>query len=214
MEKSIENIWKEGFLNQEALIVPKLNDLYNQKSQHIVDKINRMSKINKIAIIIGSILLVPISYAVKIPVMGVMIFFIVNLIVILNLRFWKALEKVDKTQNSYEYLKAFQHWLKEQVSFNKKLARFYYPFIFLAIVLGFWYSPSFQQVYQEIIGRPHEIYFYQNIPVFWVLGMVFIMVILAFLGGRIYEWDVRLIYGSVITKLDEIIADMESLRNQ
>jgi len=38
MEKSIETIWKEGFLESDALVAPKLNDLYNQKSIHIVDK--------------------------------------------------------------------------------------------------------------------------------------------------------------------------------
>ena len=28
MEKSIESIWKEGFLKSDALVAPKLNDLY------------------------------------------------------------------------------------------------------------------------------------------------------------------------------------------
>ena len=50
MEKSIETIWKEGFLNQDALIAPKLNNLYNKKSTHIVDKFKRMFRINLIAI--------------------------------------------------------------------------------------------------------------------------------------------------------------------
>ena len=31
MEKSIESIWKQGFLNSDALVAPKLNNLYNQK---------------------------------------------------------------------------------------------------------------------------------------------------------------------------------------
>jgi hypothetical protein len=31
MEKSIENIWKEGFLKNDALVAPTLNNLYNQK---------------------------------------------------------------------------------------------------------------------------------------------------------------------------------------
>ena len=29
MEKSIETIWKEGFLEKDVLLAPKLNDLYN-----------------------------------------------------------------------------------------------------------------------------------------------------------------------------------------
>ena len=42
MEKSIETIWKQGFLKSDALVAPKLNDLYNQKSTHIIDKFNNM----------------------------------------------------------------------------------------------------------------------------------------------------------------------------
>ena len=38
MEKSIETIWKEGFMKDDALVAPKLNDLYNQKSANIIDK--------------------------------------------------------------------------------------------------------------------------------------------------------------------------------
>ena len=51
MEKSIETIWKEGFLKSDTLIAPKLNDLYNQKSKHVIDKFKRVFKINLIAIV-------------------------------------------------------------------------------------------------------------------------------------------------------------------
>ena len=38
MNKSIENIWKEGFTNKD-LIIPKINDFYNKKSISLVEKI-------------------------------------------------------------------------------------------------------------------------------------------------------------------------------
>ena len=31
MEKTIEAVWKEGFVDDDALVAPKLNDLYNHK---------------------------------------------------------------------------------------------------------------------------------------------------------------------------------------
>ena len=37
MEKSIESIWKQGFLNSDVLVAPKLNNLYNRKSIHSID---------------------------------------------------------------------------------------------------------------------------------------------------------------------------------
>ena len=51
MEKSIEDIWKEGFLKSDALIAPKVNNLYNKKSIDIIDKFKRMFKINLIVIV-------------------------------------------------------------------------------------------------------------------------------------------------------------------
>ena len=38
MNKSIENIWKEGFTNKD-LMIPKINDFYNKKSISLVEKI-------------------------------------------------------------------------------------------------------------------------------------------------------------------------------
>ena len=61
MTNSIETIWKEGFLKEKSLVVPKINDLYNQKSKDLVGKMERMYRINLIAIVIMSIVF-PIVY--------------------------------------------------------------------------------------------------------------------------------------------------------
>ena len=55
MEKSIESIWKEGFLDNDALVAPTVNDLYNQKSEHIIEKFKRMFRINLKALVAGAI---------------------------------------------------------------------------------------------------------------------------------------------------------------
>ena len=57
MEKSIEEIWKNGFLQNEALVAPKVNDLYNQKSKNIVDKLLQMGQMNIYAILIGAFII-------------------------------------------------------------------------------------------------------------------------------------------------------------
>ena len=46
-----------------------------------------------------------------------------------------------------------------------------------------------------------------------LLGVIVMTVLLAYFGGRIYNWDFKVVYGGVLKKLDEIIADMEELRN-
>ena len=40
MEKSIENIWKEGFVNQ-SVPVPRINNLNDLKSIYFMDKFKR-----------------------------------------------------------------------------------------------------------------------------------------------------------------------------
>ena len=213
MEKSIESIWKEGFLKDDALIAPKLNDLYNQKSTHIVDKFKRMFKINLIAVVLGSFFILGASFIVGIPVMGIGFFLILNAIVIVNKKLLPGLEKIDKTVSSYQYLKAFDSWMNEKFSVNRKMAKYYYPLFFLSTVLGFWFSYDIQEMVSKIIGSPNQIYFVNGVPVFWVLGLIFITSLLAIYGGRLYIWDVNIVYGRVFKKLEELIADMEELRS-
>ena len=67
MEKSIESIWKEGFLKKDALVAPKLNNLYNQKSKHLIDKFQRMYQINRIAIAVFALIVLPVSFISELP---------------------------------------------------------------------------------------------------------------------------------------------------
>ena len=208
MEKSIETIWKDGFLKPDALVAPKLNNLYEQKSKHIIDKFKRMFKINLKAIVIGSVVVLLISFLVKIPVMGVLLFFIANTIVLVNRKLQKGLLDIDLNVSSYQYIKTFDEWLKNQLAINSKMARIYYPLIFLSVVLGFWFSPNIPNIFES----PNQIYFFYGIPVFWALGVLFITALLSLFGGVIYKWDVNMIYGNVFRKLNDMIADMNELR--
>lgn len=208
MEKSIETIWKDGFLKPDALVAPKLNNLYEQKSKHIIDKFKRMFKINLKAIVIGSIVVLIISFLVKIPVMGVLLFFIANTIVLVNRKLQKGLLDIDLNVSSYQYIKTFDEWLKHQLAINSKMARVYYPLIFLSVVLGYWFSPKVPNIFES----PNQIYFYYGIPVFWVLGVLIISALLSLFGGVIYKWDVNMVYGNVFRKLNDMIADMNELR--
>ncbi len=218
MEKSIETIWKEGFMENDALVAPKLNNLYNKKSKHIIDKFKRMFKINLIAIVVGSVIVLVASFIVKIPVMGVLLFLMLNALVFVNKKLLKGLEKIDKNVSSYQYIKAFDNWMKKQLAVNTKMARFYYPYIFLSIVLGFWFGnfgsnmPGRAFVNKLMVNHP-DTYLVFGIPLLGIIGLILVVCLLAFFGGQIYKWDVSLVYGRVFKKLDEIIADMEELRS-
>ncbi len=140
MEKSIETIWKEGFLKSDALVAPKLNDLYNQKSKHIIDKFKKMFKINLIAIVVGSFIVLVASFLVGIPYMGASLFFILNGLVVINKKLLNSLSAIDNSVSSYQYLKAFDNWMKKLISVNTRISRYLYPLIFLSIIVGFWFG--------------------------------------------------------------------------
>ena len=218
MEKSIETIWKEGFLKSDALVAPKLNDLYNQKSQHIVDKFTRMFKTNLIAIVVGSFFIVGISYIVHIPYMGLGMFVILNVLVVINNKLKKGLGKIDKNVNSFQYLNTFDSWMKEQISTNERFARFLYPVIFLSMFAGFWFGdfggdiPG-QILVNELIANYPDMVLVLGQPLYGALGVLLAIGLLAYFGGRLYKWDLNMVYGRVLKKLDEIIADMEELRS-
>jgi hypothetical protein len=218
MEKSIENIWKEGFLKSDALVVPKINNLYNQKSIHIIDKFKRMFKKNLIAIVAFSFIFLIVSFFVGIPITGVMIFVTLSVLVFINKKLLKGLDKIDKGLSSYQYLKTFNEWMKEQIAINKKMSTFLYPIIFMAMVLGFWFKdvkgmPLGERLVNKILYSFPDIYLIYGVPLIGIIIMVLILGLLVFFGGRIYMWDFNIVYGRVYRKLGELITDIESLRS-
>lgn len=217
MEKSIETVWKEGFLNANELVAPKLNNLYNHKSKHIIDKFKRMFKMNLLLITLGSFVILIASIVVELPYMGVPMFIIMNVLVIINKKLLNNLMLIDKGSNSYDYLIAFDNWIKYQVGINKLFARFLYPIVFLSLVVGFWMKKSGDlRVGEHAVNKLLESYpdltLVFGVP---LIGLVIVSVIVLFVvlvSGRVYEWDVNLVYGRVFNKLEEIISDIKELK--
>ena len=217
MEKSIESIWKEGFVNDDKLIAPKVNDLYNQKSIDIVSKFKRMYKINVIGIVLFSLILLPVSYVVKMPYMGIMMFFLFNTIIIVNRKIIYALNKIDNSLNSYEYLISFENWTDDLINLNIKLSRFLYPYVFLAMFLGFWCGEIGGDIPGDIVIKGFVSKFPNTplvfgFPLIFIAILLFVMLFLALVGGRIGKWDFNLGYGRIMRRLKTMIKDMEELK--
>ena len=218
MEKSIETIWKEGFLKRDALVAPKLNDLYNQKSKHIVDKFKRMYKLNLIAIFVFGFIVLPVSFVVEMPYMGIPMFILFSAVIIVNRKLRKGLDKIDNSQNSYQYLNSFNMWIKDLVSVNTKLSRYLYPYVFLSLIAGFWFGsiggniPGEELVKKLIIDYP-DMYLLFGLPLFGILGLILVIGLLAFFGNHIGKWDLNIIYGRILKKLEVLRGEMEELRS-
>ena len=158
MEKSIENIWKEGFLKNDALVAPKINSLYTRKSIHIIDKFKRMFRANLIAVIIGSFVFLIVSWLLHIPVMGVLFFVTLMVLVFINKRLLNELEKIDQGQNSYQYLKNFSLWIKKQIAINKRLATFLYPVFLCHLFLVFGLTTQKMSIWANDLSGGYYIF--------------------------------------------------------
>ncbi|WOK09385.1 hypothetical protein RT717_12120 [Imperialibacter roseus] len=217
MERSIEAIWKEGFLVSDALVAPKINQLYSQKSKHIVDKFKRMFEINLIAILIFSVVLLPVSFLFGMAYMGVPMFLLLNAVAVVNKRLSNGLKKIDKSVSSYQYLKAFDGWMKEQISINTKMSAFNYPWVFLSMLAGFWFFEIDGRMLgdalmNKILTHYPDTYLVGGISLIGIIGVMLAVFLLAFFGGRLYKFELKLIYGNVMNRLQEMLADMEELR--
>jgi hypothetical protein len=213
MEKSIETIWNKGFLDSDALVVPKLNNLYNQKSKTIIDKFKRMMKINIYVIIIFSILNLGLYAALGTPYAGAFIFLLLMGVCWKSMRQAKTMKNIDTSLSSYEYLKSFDSWLKIAISNSTKVMRFFYPLVFLAALMPIVHALKTGEVTNAAILNSgfHLVY---GIPTFtWIIALVIAVLIYVF-GGKIYKLDVNLAYSRIFRKLENMIAEMEELRNE
>ena len=212
MEKSIEQIWKAGFLDNEALIAPKVNDLYTRKSEHIIEKFKRMFRFNLKAVAVGGVLGLGGLFMLKLPITGIAFFITLAVVFLVNKRELDDLEKVDKSLSSYDYLKSFDNWMKDQVSMNARMAKFYYPFIFLGASMGLWFSVHGPRLYEGLFGGSTAQWQLNGIPAILLIPVGLITLLFWHFGDRLYRMELNAFYGRVMGKLDDLLADIETLR--
>lgn len=215
MEKSIESIWKKGFLEKNALVAPKINDLYNQKSQHIIDKFKRTGKTNFYSILVGACVVLILSFFAGVPYAGLAIFAMLGAVMLVSKKQAEALDKIDKGDSSYEYLKDFNDWLKDSMATYAKLYKYLYPLFFLVFILGFTFSNiavyEGSNVVDKIITDP-DTYLWYGLPIFWMLPIIAFTMLVGLFSKRIYQFDLNIVYGNMIRKVEEILLEMEDLR--
>ena len=176
-----------------------------------------MYKINRIAILAFAFIILPISFLVKIPYMGIGMFFLFIVISAIAQKFSKRLDTLDKTQNSYQYLISFDNWVKEMAATNTTLSRFLYPYVFIIMVAGFWFGsiggdiPGNKFVNFILLKFP-DTYLVFGFPLILIVAALTVNSLLAYFGAQIGDFDLKLGYGRILKKLDGILADMNELK--
>jgi len=212
MTQSIEQIWQKAFVDNNALIAPKINDLYNKKSQNIVDKLKRMFVININAISVGALIVLSVLTYQGAPILGGFLFVLFMCLVAVGKKQVKTLDKIDKNFSSYHYIKAFDTWLKAVMTEYIKIYTYFYPLAFIAVMLRLRISEDGERIINGLVNSFPNHFLIAGTPWFVVLAISFFAGLLAYFAGPIYRADMYTLYGRSVNKLGEIIADMEELR--
>ena len=204
MNKTIENIWKEGFTNKD-MVIPKINDFYNKKSISLVDKvINTFKK--------EVTFLIPLGVC----------FFLYNIWLDNdNAAFWgavsalpclvwyylgkgqiKSIEDIDYMASSYQYLVSIKEKLERIKRFNKRLILSSVPISLLPMLIYTYYNQRGKSI-GEIFGVEGL-----DLPTETIFLILPIVTLFALLFAEIY-FKTRFVKNS--NKIGSLINEMEEL---
>lgn len=208
MNESIESIWKDGFADDMTSLAPKINDLYNQKSQNLVDKFEHMFVVNQNAVLAAAVMILLVLWYLGAPFLAILIALMLSGLVLVGKQQLKELRLINKSVSCFEYLQAFEQWLEKAIQQYTRIYHAFYPALFLICGMRFLYSDLAASI---LPGYASE-YLILGLPLVLVLPVALVAVVLGFAGGAIYRADVNLVYGQQIYKLKELIAEMKALR--
>lgn len=213
MNKSIESMWKEGFVSNSDLTAPKINDLYNRKSQNIVDKLQSMFALNIKAIVIGCVVMLVLMSIIGAPFLGLYIcVLLAPLIVIAKRELTKSIN-LSKGQSSYDYIINFNFWLQSSIATYSRYYKLFYPLFFLGLVIQAIVSDVGQEVIAVLLEKFPTEFVLLGLPYYLIIVVLVVTLIIAKFAVALYRLDLNIIYGRQFKKLEELIKDMEALRN-
>lgn len=205
MEKSIEKRWNEAFVNEQSLIAPKINDIYNQKSKSVINKIRRTYEFDNKGllpmagiVVIGGILLSE-------TIIAAYGAFLILSLYFFNTRLLKRFKTIDVKSDNLTYLKNYRSVINSVSKATKKLFIFAIPLAILSI-FALAYGVKEQSFLSNYISS--ETSFIGILSV----GLM-VAIATAMIGYFVYTISTKVLYHSLISKLDDIIKELEELKN-
>lgn len=136
MEKSIENIWKNGFIQSNELIAPKVIAFYNMKSKMSISKEEDKMRLGAYLMIPAAALMVLINYFVGNDLIwGLLSAAVMIPWTFLGLYQLKRIKKIDFQDNCYQYLLAFKLKRDQLTKFNRNLGLLSIPIIMTPMII-------------------------------------------------------------------------------
>ena len=135
MEESIEKIWNDAFINEQSLIAPKINDLYNQKSKTVINKIKRTYEIDNKGLIPMAIILAIVMSLFSEAIIGIYSSLLIVALYLFNKKLLNQFNTIDVKSDNLTYLKNYRKIISSITSSTKKLFVFAIPMAVLSIFL-------------------------------------------------------------------------------
>jgi len=212
MAKSIEMMWKKGFVKETHLAVPKINDLYNRKSQNIVDKFRRMFAINIKAVMIGGLIMFGLMSLIGAPFLGLYICCLLIPLILFSQSEIKKSVNLSKGQSSYDYIVSFDKWLKSSIEVYSSYYKIFYPMLFLGMAVQGIVSKAGGELISMLVEEFPTDWVLLGQPYYLLVVIALLTLVIAKYSTALYRWDLNIVYGHQFNKLAELIADMKELR--
>jgi hypothetical protein len=143
---------------------------------------------------------------------GVATSILLLLTVCYSIRQKRSIKTLDHGATSLDYLKSFDRLLNDALSKGEKILRFSYPLYFLIALSTMWSAWKKGGLTSKMHQKFPDMIFIGNVPLFVLIIAGAATLLMLYFSDRIYQWDVRLIYGKIFRKLEETIAEMEELK--
>ncbi|OSY87268.1 hypothetical protein WH52_12470 [Tenacibaculum holothuriorum] len=204
MEKSIEKIWNDAFIDEQSLIAPKVIDIYNQKSKSIINKIKRTYEFDNKGLlpiagitVIGGILLSE-------TIIGAYGAFLILCLYVFNTRLLNRFNTIDVKSDNLTYLKSYRNIITSVTNATKKLFLFAIPLAVLSIFI-LAYTIKETSFLSKFIS--------EETTLVQMTGIGFLVAVaVGVIGMIVFKISTKLLYGTLISKLDDIINELETLK--
>lgn len=206
MNKSIENIWKEGFA-KENLVIPKIKVLYDKKSISIVEQIINRFKREVYALL--PLAVVIFLFNIVLDNDQAVLWGIISAIpcfvwFYLGKRQIESIKNIDYKANSYQYLISIRNKLEKIRVFNKKLTISSVPIMLFPMLVYTYYNQKGKSI-GEIFGV--EGLEYPIITIFLILPVITLFIYI--LAEFLFKKDLI----EKRTGINTLIHEMEELRD-
>lgn len=204
MNNTIENIWKKGFIEESKLIVPKINNLYGQRSIDLVQKQIRTMRFEVWSLLPLGALFFLISYTQGQQLWaGAASAGICLIWFFISKKQVESIEEIDYDANCYQYLINIRKKLDLIFKMNLRYTIFSTVLI-LFPMLVYTYINKEGQTLGEIFG-------WTGIDLH--RGFMFLIIpIVALFAYGFFLFMLRIVYGKIQVRFNRLIADMEELQ--